>query len=231
MSFLESLFFIKNQGCALFDAFLNLFHPPFCSFCKTFTIKKEQILCNTCVIKIALVPSKSIEITSTHAMVVHAIGEYENPLKKMILAKGHSDIATSRQLGQLAAQRMVSLAIDFDYIVPVPLHWTRYAKRGYNQSFEIATMISKTTNKKVVDVLKRTKATRHQSEFDFAGRLKNVTEAFEIRSSIDKDLFKGKKILLIDDLMTTGATIKMAAKELLLLKPTVITSFVISRTK
>jgi ComF family protein len=230
MNFFDSIVFIKKQGYALFDALLTLFHPPFCAFCKTFIIEKKQTLCNSCMIKIIPVPSISIELTKTHAMVVHAIGSYENPLKKMILAKGHSDIATSCQLGQFAAQKIAQLAIDFDYIVPIPLHWSRYAKRGYNQSYEIASVIGSEMDKQVINLLTRTKATRHQSEFDAAGRLKNVTEAFTIQSSVEKSRFKGKRILLIDDLMTTGATVKMAAKELLSLKPETITCFVISRT-
>jgi ComF family protein len=94
---------------------------------------------------------------------------------------------------------------DTDLIIPVPLHRRRLAHRGFNQSLVLARIVAKRLNKKLdYSTLKRVRLTRPQTELKGEARKKNVRGAFMIMGEVN---YKGKKLLLIDDVYTTGATI------------------------
>ena len=97
----------------------------------------------------------------------------------------------------------------FDLVTPVPLHWLRQWQRGFNQSELLARVISRSTGIPVERTLKRVRATATQAGLSNTGRRKNVTAAFQCR----KDL-RDKRILLIDDVMTTGSTAASCAQAL-----------------
>ena len=101
--------------------------------------------------------------------------------------------------------------LNIDCIVPVPLHWTRYFKRTYNQSELLAKMIAAKLNKPYCNLLKRRRATTRQATLSREERLKNLKGAFAVRS-ISK--VQGTKILLVDDVLTTGATLHACAEAL-----------------
>ena len=106
-----------------------------------------------------------------------------------------------------------SLDIEqFDYLTPIPLHPTRKRERGYNQSLLLAYKISKTYNISLnINFLIKTKNTKNQSLLSKKERWTNITGAFKIKNSNE---VKNKSILIIDDLLTTGATSSEAAKVL-----------------
>ncbi len=118
--------------------------------------------------------------------------------------------------------------LDYDIITSIPLHWTRYASRGFNQAQEMAQVIAHKRKVPVVHLLKRVKKTAFQFELAASSRGTNVKNAFEL-CIVDTQRYKNKHILLVDDLMTTGATIREAAKELLKLQPRKITVVVACR--
>jgi ComF family protein len=216
----STLVFLKNGFC-------SLFFPSLCAYCKSF-LTKDTIFCNACTQKIFPIVSKEIDITKSFSIKVFAITDYKDPLKKLILAKGWSDSLASYQLGQLLWEMTPLASIDYDVIVPIPLHWTRYAWRGFNQAEEIAKVIQKKKKVPLVNFLKRVKKTAFQSELVATMRAENVKEAFVLNND-HKNSYKNKHILLIDDLMTTGSTIRAAARVLLQLKPRKITVAVICR--
>ncbi|MFC1842319.1 ComF family protein [Candidatus Dependentiae bacterium] len=215
----------------------DLIYPPFCFFCKDFLQAKQdtqnrQVFCKKCYNAITPVVTSTIEVTKKYKIKVFAISDYKNPIRSLILAKGSSDILSAQKLGELIWELTYLKNAEFDYIVPIALHWRRYAQRGFNQASEIARAISKKSGKPVIDLLKRTKSTRRQSELVPSKRLLNVHDAFELDMQVlEKNLgkYKNKKILLVDDLMTTGATLKSAAKVLIVLKPKSIVAAVASR--
>jgi ComF family protein len=151
-----------------------------------------------------------IDITRTKQVPVHAVGAYEGALKKLILKKNNRTraIVISALLGECLWQRSALKNLSFDYIVPVPLHWTRKAWRGFNQAEEIANVIAQHSGKKVLHALSRTRKTKFQAECSKEGRSANINGALTLR--IDPALVRGKTILLVDDLVTTGTTIKAA---------------------
>ena len=97
---------------------------------------------------------------------------------------------------------------DYDFIAPVPLHPVKHRERGFNQSFEIIKHLPGTISK---DILRRRKQTQSQTKLSREERIQNVLEAFESKSKIDST-----KILLFDDIITTGSTLNECAKELLI---------------
>ncbi len=209
-----------------YTKFLDLLSPPSCAYCKKLLLERS-IFCTTCDKKIQPLVSTKLSITKKHAANVFAVSAYKEPLRSLILAKGWSDVTASKQLGQLIWQRTYIQNVPFDCIVPIPLHWTRYAKRGFNQAEEMANVLAKHSGKPVEHALKRSKRTKFQSEFSFEDRAQNVKGVLEL--NVEREKLKGKHILLVDDLMTSGATLRAAAKELLKCKPAKITVAVVCR--
>ena len=102
--------------------------------------------------------------------------------------------------------------LDFDLIIPVPLHWQRLLKRGYNQSQLLARFLAKKINLPLASsVLVRTQNTPPQVGLSRNQREKNLKKAFLVKKP---SWIQGKKVLLIDDVITTGATIQEASKTL-----------------
>jgi ComF family protein len=201
--------------------------PPFCAHCKDF-ISSRLIFCIDCYEKIDPIVSVQIPITKTHSMTVISISDYQEPLKSLILAKSWGDIVASNQLGQLIWQMTYFKHMPCDYLMPIPLHWMRYAKRGYNQAEEIANVLSKYKNIPVANILKRVKNTPFQSSLAHDKRMGNVKEAFALKNG-DHSKYHNNHLVLVDDLMTTGSTLAYSAKVLLPLKPASITAVVVCR--
>jgi ComF family protein len=118
-----------------------------------------------------------------------------------------------RLIGRFIGSRMAAAGLasaNADMLVPVPLWKMRRLERGYNQSLELATGIAETlglgTPKE--HFLKRVRRTRSQTNLSHAARWQNVDGAFETK---DPHAFAGRRVLLVDDVLTTGATSVAAA--------------------
>lgn len=108
-----------------------------------------------------------------------------------------------------------SLVERADLIVPVPLHYRRLAARGYNQSGWLAAALSRRTRVPVrIDILKRRKPTPSQGGLSPKARHRNVAGAFAVRRGRESAL-AGKTVLLVDDVLTTGATLTGCTRTLL----------------
>lgn len=101
---------------------------------------------------------------------------------------------------------------NFDIIISVPMHEENFKKRGYNQSELIARHIAKYYSKPVdVNSLIKTKATLTQSKLDKKDRVRNIKDAFKV---VFPKKIKGQKVLLVDDILTTGATVNECSRVL-----------------
>ncbi len=139
---------------------------------------------------------------------------YTGLIKEMILDfKYRGATWLSPDLGQLmlACLRTHFLAPNIDAVSCVPLHKTREKERTYNQSFLLAREIAGRLRKKTVDCLERLRDTTSQTHLTSAQRADNVKNKFAVKRRHD---LKGQRILLVDDVMTTGATVNECARVL-----------------
>ena len=204
----------------------DIVSPPVCYYCKSF-MQVRSVFCIACESKIKPVIPKKLQVTKSFGITIYSVGAYEEPLKSLILAKGWSDILAGYQLGRLITEKTIVKFLPCDVLVPIPLHWTRRVKRGYNQAETVAHEISSRTKKPVVNLLKRTRYTPFQSKLSFHDRRSNLKDVFSLACK-PKEAYYNKHIIIIDDLCTTGATLKAAAKELKKLKPATISAVVAS---
>ncbi len=108
-------------------------------------------------------------------------------------------------------ERAIPIDERFDAVVPVPLHWRKQWDRGFNQAELLARPIAKRRGIPVLHALRRKRATAAQAGLAGAGRSRNVAGAFVLKPDAQ---LADKKILLIDDVMTTGATAGACASAL-----------------
>jgi ComF family protein len=101
---------------------------------------------------------------------------------------------------------------SWDYVIPVPLHPLKQKRRGYNQSEQFALGLAEVLDIPVLDALHRSQFTETQTSKTRLERIRNVSEVFEVNKSVT---IKSKKLLLVDDVMTTGATLTSCANILL----------------
>lgn len=139
---------------------------------------------------------------------------YDDISKNMILAFKFMDKTENAKVLSswlyMAGKDIFEQGVDL--IVPIPLHYSRLLKRKYNQSALLAKALSKLTGVKVdYSSVTRHKKTKPQVEFSGKARVKNVKGAFEVKHP---EKIKGKRIVLIDDVYTTGSTLKECAKAL-----------------
>jgi ComF family protein len=141
----------------------------------------------------------------------YCYGAYESILRDLIHLYKYGRVRTlARPLGDLMAS---ALPRDerFDAIAPVPLHWRRRWQRGFNQSELLARTLSQRTAIPVIQALKRAGSTAVQAGLSNTARRRNVSGKFQCARPAE---IAGKRILLIDDVMTTGSTAAACAAEL-----------------
>ena len=215
---------ILNVG---FSTFCKILSPPHCIFCKEY-LEEYSIFCENCDSKIKPIASYNLEVNSSCSIRVHSVSSYTQPIKSLIISKANSNIVSITKLADLIWHKSILNALEFDYLVPIPLHWTRYAKRGFNQAEIIAEVLAKYSNKEVANIVHRKKRTAFQSSLKVDQRAKNVANAFYLDSD-NLEIYKNKKFVIVDDLMTTGSTLKSVAKQLLKLNPISISAIVAAR--
>ncbi len=227
----------------LISAFTSLIFPPLCPLCKetestpNANLIVKNGLCCECWEKITPLPapicarcgtpfSGTIGIKRCGACLkdcppytlARSAFTYDGPLRSAIHHfKYNNRTSLAPTLGRLAVKALCGINQNYDKIIPIPLHKNRLKSRGFNQSLLLAREILRQQEghpqSPELDYrnLIRQKDTRSQIELKGKAREINVKGAFFV---IDKTAFKDKKILLIDDVYTTGATIKECSRML-----------------
>lgn len=103
-------------------------------------------------------------------------------------------------------------AQPFDFFIPVPLHTTRQRHREFNQAAELAKLAAVQSGIPMLDGLRRVRNTTTQTHFDRVERMENLRNAFDLRQSAD---VRGKHLVLVDDVFTTGSTVDECARVLM----------------
>ena len=144
-----------------------------------------------------------------------AVMVYDELSRRMILGLKYADRtdmapAFAEWLGRAGSD----LIADADWIAPVPLHWTRLFRRRFNQSAELARKLARDNARAYTpDLLVRRRNTPSQAGLGGKGRRRNVRAAFAVKEAW-RARIEGKGVLLIDDVMTTGATVSACARAL-----------------
>lgn len=138
----------------------------------------------------------------------YSFGSYEGTLRDLIHLFKYEGVQTlARPLGRMILRSFPREA-RFDAIVPMPLHWTKRIARGYNQSRLLALELSRGTGLPVERLVRRRRATPSQAGLRGRDRRANVRGAFAVLSA---DRVAGRRLLLIDDVLTTGSTLNACA--------------------
>jgi ComF family protein len=143
---------------------------------------------------------------------IFAVGAYMGPLREAVHAlKYHGRHGVAATLAALLAPAVAPFLQEGDLLVPVPLHPTRERARGYNQSAILASELQYLLPVEVATAaLRRTRATADQTALSADQRAANVRGAFTARA----DAVSGRRIWLLDDVYTTGATLRASAQAL-----------------
>ncbi len=141
---------------------------------------------------------------------------YDAKSRRVLLPFKHADHTEhATALAALMARAGAALLRDADLLVPVPLHRRRLIARRYNQAALLARALARASGRRLlVDALRRTRATMPLGELSAAARARLVDGAFAVRENRAGDII-GRRVLLIDDVMTSGATCGACAKALL----------------
>ncbi len=200
--------------------------PATCVVCECALSENERRVCNSCWSKITAVKLDDAVYRDTLSKLTgsgHVSGlvsayyfDEQGPLQAIIHQLKYGGMTS---LGVVLGKRLGAAMQSYDLqgcgLVPVPLHATKLRERGYNQSAYICKGISEVTGSEVFPkLLKRTRYTQSQTKLSMDERRENVSEAFAAHPSFASAVHD-RTFLLVDDVITTGATIDACAKVLI----------------
>lgn len=141
----------------------------------------------------------------------YAFGFYEDKMRALVQLFKYGKVEPLAATFGEMMMRALPRDRRFDAIVAMPMHWRRRWERGFNQAELLAREVSRRSGIRYESVLRRTKATPPQAGLTGSKRRKNVAGAFAVTRP---DTIRGKKLLLIDDVLTTGASAGACARVL-----------------
>jgi len=213
----------------LFNSALHLFYPHNCEGCSTDVLENDHLLCAKCYATLAETgfmgkENNPVEKTFYGRLQVEEAGAayyftQDSIMQKLIFAlkyNGNKDVGLylGKQLGKQVLQSRRFNNVDI--LVPLPLNAKRQFKRGYNQAELICNGIADVINKPInTKVVLRSVHTTTQTQQSRMARWQNMKDVFDVD---DLQSLEGKHILLVDDVVTTGATLEACGTMLLNIK-------------
>ncbi|MGB3831098.1 MAG: ComF family protein [Mesorhizobium sp.] len=225
---------IKSLADAALKWPARLLFPPVCAGCRR-QVSQPGVLCASCWPQLRLLERPWCPVMGTPF--VHDMGEGflsaeaiadPPPFERARAAVAYSGVARQMVQGlkyrdrtdlapwmaRWMARAGAELMAEADVVVAVPLHWRRFLKRRFNQSAELARALAGQSRLPFSpSALKRVKVTRQQVGLERRQREDNVRAAFRVPAEAEIGI-AGRRVLLIDDVYTTGATVRAAAKAL-----------------
>lgn len=211
---------------SLFTDLVGLLYPRVCSGCNAHLRKQEENLCLLCLHQLPKTyfwdydvnPVEKLFWGRLNVSAACAFLHFEemNPTQRMIHrlkydGKTGVGVALGKEFAAVLKEK--KWFSDLDLIIPVPLHATKEARRGYNQSAFVAEGISHVYDAPVrTNILKRTVASESQTRKTRFDRSENVESVFQVEYN---GHLRGKNVLLVDDVVTTGATLEAAGIQLI----------------
>jgi ComF family protein len=199
--------------------FVSLIFPDYCLACGKSLVKGEKLICTSCILQMPetnyhldednpLRNRISNRIPLRYAMALFKFTKSGRVQSVLHTLKYKNEPELGIMLGNVYGDRLVAAGLSgaFELIIPVPLHKSRKRKRGYNQSAKFAEGLSQKLGIPFSDdLLERKTKTDTQTRKSKLSRWQNVTEVFRVK---DDKAIQNKNILLVDDVVTTGATLE-----------------------
>lgn len=209
---------MANLAHTILQDIFNLFYPNICVVCGHSLITDEEVICSRCESEIPQTNFWNqadntlaqrfwgrVPLRGASALYVFKKHDAVQQLIHQLKYKGRKDVGTF--IGKKIGEKIVAskgIIQGFDIILPVPLHWKKHRVRGYNQCDFIAQGISEATKIPYSkNILERTEEKVSQTKKKRFDRYGNVSEIFRVAKPGE---IKGKHVLLVDDVVTTGAT-------------------------
>lgn len=192
---------------------LDYFFPPICGMCGEIN---ENYICNNCYENIKKIKKCVINEYNNRNFSKHLyIFKYEGIIRNKIIEYKFEDKGYLYKMFAkiiLSDKKTYNFIKKYDVIIPVPISKKRKKKRGYNQSELVANELAQKLNQDIwTDIIIKKKDNKPQSELNKLERIKNVEDIYEINKPIE---VKNKKVLLLDDIYTTGSTVNEIARKL-----------------
>ena len=212
---------------------VRILYPAYCALCRVSLVLEETHLCSPCSLKIeplkaptCLRCARALPPYGNHRSVYSqcrserpyydrgfALVPYQEPIKDILhQIKFQKKLWLLKIFSNPLQDFSASEIRNYDLIVPVPLDSRRKRERGFNQALLIAQMLKRINQKNTPEIrtiIKKKKRTPPQSQLRRQERLHNLGDAFSLK---EKSFARGKQILLVDDVFTTGSTINECAK-------------------
>jgi len=191
-------------------SFIDLLAPRSCVFCGTLSEPDENSICTACFEDL---PWNEPAVSPTPGIFVCSIAmlHYSFPVDVAIKAfKFNRKLFYAAAFSEVLCTAAELLPGGIDAVLPVPLHWRRKAERGFNQATEIAKPLAALLGVPLARGLYRSKATPFQSGLDAKERARNLHNVFKATRTV-----RHEHVLIVDDVVTTGATVQAVAKVLL----------------
>jgi ComF family protein len=201
----------------------NALAPSACAACDA-RLNRRAVFCAACAP--GVVPAPRSPSCGVHDVVAFAL--YGGPIAIALRRLKYGDRPDlARPLGDLLRRAARSAGTCADLVVPVPLHRARLAERGYNQAALLAAVAADELGAPLAPrALARTRHTAQQARLERADRLENVANAFRVRVP---EAVMGRRVVLVDDVATTGATLKACAGALRAAGVAAVTALVVAR--
>jgi competence protein ComFC len=198
---------------------INLIYPPYCGACKkTLSASNQTGVCGACIRQIKRHPKPDCRAAGPSFTGARSACLYEGVLKELVHLFKYKN---KRSLAALFAQYMLAFVKDepsfiegIELVTFVPLHRMRRRERDFNQSEALGRRIAAELGLPAADCLEKIRHTANQNELSRRVRLDNLKDAFRALGR-QAPLFRGRTILLVDDVMTTGATLDECSRTLL----------------
>ncbi len=198
----------------MIEDFISLLFPRYCLVSGAPLAKGEELIATDIITKLPKYDLRHDDIAQKFygkVRVQHALAFYKfvkggNVQKILHVLKYRNCPELGIMLGRWFGNTIKEAGYEFDILVPVPLHKTRLRQRGYNQSDKIAEGMSITLETAWIDdIVERTQKTITQTGKDRIDRFENVANIFSL---LKPEAIEGKRVLLIDDVVTTGSTLE-----------------------